>query len=84
MQDSYNVSGIVDNGVGLITITWDVDFATTNYTVAATNYIPNGTSAGILSTIEAIAVGSTSFHNNGLSGSLSDPLAFYCIAIGDQ
>jgi hypothetical protein len=29
--DSFNVSSIVDNGVGDYTINWDTDFATANY-----------------------------------------------------
>ncbi len=34
--DSYNVSGIVDNGSGDFTITWDTDFANGNYAVLGT------------------------------------------------
>lgn len=33
--DSYNVSGVADNGVGVTTISWDKDFAGTSYAYAA-------------------------------------------------
>lgn len=32
-RDSYNVTGIADNGTGLYTVTWDTDFANANYCV---------------------------------------------------
>ena len=35
VQDSYNVAGLVDNGVGDFTITWDIDFANNYYAVGA-------------------------------------------------
>jgi hypothetical protein len=31
VKDSYNVSGVTDNGTGDYTITWDVDFSNINY-----------------------------------------------------
>ena len=31
IRDSFNVSGIIDNGTGDYTVTWDTDFADTNY-----------------------------------------------------
>lgn len=33
IQDSFNISSIVDNGVGNYTINWDVDFANDDYAV---------------------------------------------------
>lgn len=35
INDSFNVSGIVDDGTGTYTITWDLDFANANYAIAA-------------------------------------------------
>ena len=35
IQDSFNVSGIVDNGVGDYTVTWDTDFANDDYAATA-------------------------------------------------
>lgn len=34
ITDSFNVSGLVDNGTGDYTVTWDTDFASVNYAVA--------------------------------------------------
>jgi|TARA_B110000977_G_scaffold99011_1_gene130125 hypothetical protein len=31
IRDSYNVSGLTDNGTGDYTIVWDVNFTNTNY-----------------------------------------------------
>ncbi len=38
IKDSFNVSGITDVDVGEYTITWDTDFANTNYVISITVY----------------------------------------------
>ena len=35
INDSFNVSGITDHGVGDYTVTWDTDFANGDYAVAS-------------------------------------------------
>ena len=42
-RDSFNVSGITDNGTGQYTVTFDTDFANINYAIALTSSADNGT-----------------------------------------
>ena len=42
-RDSFNVSGITDNGTGEYTVTFDTDFANINYAIALTSSTDNGT-----------------------------------------
>tara|TARA_R110000765_G_scaffold314489_2_gene407301 strand:- start:261 stop:653 length:393 start_codon:yes stop_codon:yes gene_type:complete len=42
-RDSFNVSGITDNGTGQYTVTFDTDFANINYAIALTSSTDNGT-----------------------------------------
>lgn len=83
LQDSFNVSGITDDGVGKITVTWDTDFASTNYCVVAT---PKKAVASLLMTaqVESIAVGSVAISIWQQGGAVADPDALYVMAIGDQ
>ena len=41
-RDSFNVSGITDNGTGQYTVTFDTDFANINYAIALTSSTDNG------------------------------------------
>lgn len=44
INDSLNVSSIVDNGVGDYTIVWKTPFANANYTISGTvGHLPAGT-----------------------------------------
>lgn len=45
--DSFNVSSIIRNGVGDYTVAWNVDFATSQYSVVATPMLNTTTSAMI-------------------------------------
>ncbi|KKM84143.1 hypothetical protein LCGC14_1302180 [marine sediment metagenome] len=53
IRDSFNVSGIVDNGNGAYTVTWDTDFANANYSAAG-----NASSGSRNMAIHTYAVGS--------------------------
>ncbi len=87
LNDSYNVSGIVDDAAGRITFTWDTDFSSVNYCVvamgkrdAAGNLDIN---AGIDSTASNPAVGACAVaFNIGASG--ADPTVGCVMASGDQ
>ena len=80
INDSFNVSGIVDDGAGLVTVTWDTDFANANYAPVAL------TSQGRVAAILTVAVGSTAFDSRLIDGTetLVDSDPFCVIAIGDQ
>ncbi len=81
LDDSYNVSGIVDDGVGLITVNWDTDFGSVNYAVVAT--LDGGGVERMIATIHTKAVGSTKFFLTNHAGTLQDPTSISVIAIGD-
>lgn len=76
-DDSFNVSGVVDDGTGLYTITWDTDFSSTNYVVAS-NATSNQTA------IAAIAAGSVQISCTISDGTASDVDPLCVIAIGDR
>lgn len=77
INDSFNVSGIVDNGTGLYTVTWDTDFANNDYAISlgSDNYSID---------IRAIAVGSTQVRTRNTSAAAEDSATICVIAIGDQ
>jgi hypothetical protein len=87
--DSYNVSGIVDNGAGNYTITWDTDFATANYALAGmVKQTANGGEANfagvvIKSVTGAKVAGSVNILTN-TSGGAGDYADVNVIALGDQ
>ena len=75
--DSFNVTSITDDGVGVFTITFDVDFANDDYAVAVSgdNY-----HAGA----QTYAVGSIVVTARDALHALIDTTAVSLIAIGDQ
>ena len=83
LADSYNVTSISDDGAGLVTITWATDFAGTNYCPVVTCL---ETTVGniLIVKVLTIAAGTTSFKVVNGGGFDVDPVAWYCIAIGDQ
>ncbi len=83
LDDSYNVSGIVDDGVGLITVNWDTDFGSVNYAVVSTaeDVGSNALITGIVQSSKA--VGSVQILIDDVSGTNTDPASISVIAIGD-
>jgi len=80
-RDSYNVSGITDDGTGKYTITWDTDFANANYCVIATC----GTNASRVITISSQAAGSVSVAIHvSTTATLADQEIICVMAIGAQ
>lgn len=84
LDANYNVSGIVDDGVGVITVTWDTDFANTDYAVIAT-----AESAGQVTTTfigqSSKAVGSVGVQINRTdTGAAIDPTSLSVVAFGTQ
>lgn len=41
VRDSFNVTSVIDNGTGDFTVTWDTDFANTDYCLACTSTATN-------------------------------------------
>ncbi len=79
IQDSFNVSGLVDDGgTGTYTISWDTDFANNDYAIIG--------SANLNSfvTINTVVVGSTQIEVRDSAGVLADATIITLIAIGDQ
>jgi hypothetical protein len=85
IRDSYNVSSIVDNGVGAYTINWDLDFANINYSVAG---LPsdNGVSAVTmyLNNTTPPVVGAAKMQVATVAGAAVDSAHVHVMAIGDQ
>lgn len=83
INDSYNVSGIADNGTGNYTISWDSDFNNANYAVGAGCYISGNT--GLPATPDAAPTAGTYRAGCTLAaGALADPTVMMVLAIGDS
>jgi len=83
VRDSYNVSSVLDNGVGDYTIAWDTDFADTNYCwLAFAGYDDNNTVR--TPTPYITAVGSVRMVCINNTGGVGDALRVCVIAIGAQ
>lgn len=78
---SFNVSSITDDGTGIVTVTWDRDFADTNYAVVATSF--HATNANFC-TVTAQAVGSTQIVTWAVTPAAADATSLYVMAIGSQ
>lgn len=84
ISDSFNVSGILDNGLGDITVTWDRDFANSTYVNVATVQHDVGQMTWRIDHIpNAPAAGSARFRAD-INGTASDPQLWNVLAIGDQ
>jgi len=82
INDSFNVTSIADNGIGLYTITWATDFADANYAVVSTAYLVGAKNPIVA--ISAIAAGTVQIDINNFDGAAVDPTVISIIAIGDQ
>lgn len=83
-NDYFNVSGITDTGTGKLTVTWDKDFASTNYVIVSTVLATTDTNNYYFSVVQAIAVGSCVINCKQEAGAYADPVAYYVLATGDQ
>lgn len=83
LEESYNVSGITDNGTGDVTVTWDTDFSSADYAAipaphrsgSATSAMANSQLAGSVD-VEIVRVESDS--------AASIDTSFSVVAFGDQ
>ena len=81
-RDSFNVSGIVDNGTGDYTVNWNTDFANANYAACITAGSVSGDT--FQDRILAQAAGSIQFRTASHTPSTADATYCYVIAIGDR
>ena len=77
INDSYNVSSIVDDNVGIYTVNWDIDFGNAFYSAVATS---GQQSVRIITT----ATGSVNVQVRSAAGDLTDDDGIMIIAIGDR
>lgn len=77
---SYNVTSVTDTGVGQLTVTWDRDFASTNYAC-----IPAGDNVGAFTSAAGagLAAGSVLLYAAS-AGALADPVSWSVVAYGAQ
>ena len=83
ISDSFNVDSITDDGTGTYTVTWDTDFADTNYCATGMAARVGGNSVNIA--INSQAVGSMQVECRNVSAHAQvDPTIVNIMAIGDQ
>lgn len=80
--DSYNVSGVVRNGAGDYTVSWDRDFANVNYVVIATADAAVGD--GFIPRYDNKIVGSVDILTVNSAANADDAVGVCVMAIGDQ
>lgn len=78
VDDSYNVSGVVDNGTGDYTIYWDTDFSDADYCVSG--IADNVKTVGV----EAMAAGTLTVNIYDVGVSKVDSNIVCIMALGDQ
>jgi len=86
INDHYNVSGIVDDGTGDYTITWDTDFASANYAIGGAALVPSAASFAQVHIDDTgkLATTAASVLLVNQSNSATDCQIVTVIAIGDQ
>lgn len=77
IQDSFNVSGIGDDGTGDYLVSWETNFANDDYSVVvASNTFEQ--------TIRSLAAGNVAIETSNAAGAALDAALVFAIAIGDQ
>lgn len=80
LQEEFNVASVADGGAGVVTVTWDRDFANTNYAVAGTAMAND---EYLSAPAASQAVGSAQIRIQNFNGTLADQ-PIVVMAIGDQ
>src|SRR5262249_38524906 len=81
LRASYNVSGITDGGTGALTISWNVDFSSADFSTPA--QIETGTN--LVVRIQAVTAGTTRLLCVAPgTGTATDPVNYHCVSYGDQ
>ena len=81
--DGFNVASVIDVGVGIVEIVWDVDFSNTAYAVVATAQFPAANSLSVDNAVVPTAGVTRLVHFNSADAA-ADPNLWMVIAIGDQ
>ena len=86
LNADYNVTSITDSGVGELTVTWETDFADTNYVVNATVRPTAGNDHFLATVDESTALSTGSCRVSCATGGnvLSDPQLYCIVAYGAQ
>lgn len=89
LQSSYNVTGITDSGVGILTVTVATDFASANWAVAATSANTNSsaTNASFVSEdsdLRTAGVCVLCNYNGAATQAAADPVAWSVSGFGVQ
>ena len=82
IADSYNVTSIVDAGVGDLDITWDVDFSSTTYVVVVSTQQSTSIS-DVSNSVVVTGAGTTKITHNEAAAPV-DPATYHIAAFGDQ
>lgn len=80
LNDSFNMTSVADGGAGLVTMTWDRDFANSTYAAAAN--AAGGAFQDMLS-FNSLAAGTMTVNIYDHAGAAEDR-AFTILVVGDQ
>jgi len=81
---SHNITSITDTGVGLVSVTLDVDFSSSQYAVVGTPLDQNGTLTYSLTTFYGAGSSFSVDCRNAATVALVDPAGYSIVAFGDQ
>lgn len=85
VQNSFNVSSVGDTGTGILTVTWDRNFADIHYVINVTGQVNSGNARiGGVQGDTPPAVGSAILEIHNESATLADPTFWHVSAMGDQ
>jgi hypothetical protein len=84
IADSYNVSGITDNGTGNYTVTWDTDFGSANYAAVCSALNTGGGADTTCSPSTKLAGSLIVYTFASATGNAADSADISVIAIGDR
>lgn len=80
---SHNISSLTDDGVGIISVSINVDMSSADYAISASTLVPS--SANIDNPyVTAQSAGSFSCRNDRVGAGLSDPSKWFFSCFGDQ
>lgn len=84
LQANYNVTSITDTATGRLTITINVDFSSASWCNVPGITVPSGTDLLISNSSGTIAAGSIEISACDHFGTLTDPVEWHSVGLGDQ
>ena len=82
INKQYNVTAVTRTGLGIYTITWNINFSDTNYCIFQGSGIGWGT-YGLIMHTHSQALGSAVVKFQNINGTFVDPIIAYVVAFGD-